>query len=37
MHYNPLRYRNYGTKGLANELAMDMQRMWVRNLGRDDR
>jgi len=23
--------------GLHNELQLDMQRMWLRNLGRDDR
>jgi len=31
------RFRNGGMAGLAEELTLDMQRMWLRNLGRDDR
>jgi asparagine synthetase B (glutamine-hydrolysing) len=26
-----------GSQGLADELALDVRRLWVRNLGRDDR
>jgi hypothetical protein len=31
------RFRAAGWEGLAAELAIDMRRMWLRNLGRDDR
>ena len=31
------RFRNAGWQGLSEELAMDVKRLWVRNLGRDDR
>lgn len=30
-------FRNQGWSGLQQELAIDMQRLWQRNLGRDDR
>uniref|UniRef100_K3WQZ2 Asparagine synthetase domain-containing protein n=1 Tax=Globisporangium ultimum (strain ATCC 200006 / CBS 805.95 / DAOM BR144) TaxID=431595 RepID=K3WQZ2_GLOUD len=30
-------FHNGGTKALRDELAMDMRRIWKRNLGRDDR
>ncbi|KAL0044306.1 hypothetical protein WJX82_010374 [Trebouxia sp. C0006] len=30
-------FRNHGWTGLQEELAIDMQRLWQRNLGRDDR
>lgn len=31
------RFRNAGWEGLSDELARDVKRLWVRNLGRDDR
>lgn len=31
------RFRNAGWEGLAEELTLDVTRLWVRNLGRDDR
>jgi asparagine synthetase B (glutamine-hydrolysing) len=31
------RFRNAGWQGLSEELALDVKRLWVRNLGRDDR
>merc|ERR1719383_644100 len=31
------RFATGGAEGLEEELAMDMRRLWVRNLGRDDR
>jgi asparagine synthetase B (glutamine-hydrolysing) len=31
------RFRSGGWEALSEELAMDMRRLWVRNLGRDDR
>ncbi|KAK3282635.1 hypothetical protein CYMTET_9632 [Cymbomonas tetramitiformis] len=30
-------HRNGGWEGLAQEMRLDVQRLWVRNLGRDDR
>jgi asparagine synthetase B (glutamine-hydrolysing) len=32
-----LRFVSGGPQGLADELALDVRRLWVRNLGRDDR
>lgn len=31
------KYRERGTAGLASELEVDVRRLWLRNLGRDDR
>eukprot|EP00879_Flechtneria_rotunda_P011431 GHRR01011941.1.p1 GENE.GHRR01011941.1~~GHRR01011941.1.p1 ORF type:complete len:860 (+),score=375.52 GHRR01011941.1:91-2670(+) len=31
------KYRLAGWQGLADELALDVKRLWIRNLGRDDR
>lgn len=31
------RFREDGWAGLAGELQLDMERLWLRNLGRDDR
>lgn len=31
------RFRAAGWRGLAEELALDVRRLWIRNLGRDDR
>ncbi len=31
------KYREGGTAGLASELEVDVRRLWLRNLGRDDR
>jgi asparagine synthetase B (glutamine-hydrolysing) len=31
------RFRNAGWQGLSEELEIDVKRLWVRNLGRDDR
>ena len=31
------RFRNASWQGLSDELALDVKRLWVRNLGRDDR
>jgi len=31
------RFRNAGWQGFSEELALDVKRLWVRNLGRDDR
>ena len=31
------RFRDFGWEGLQNELSMDVERLWCRNLGRDDR
>lgn len=31
------RFRNHGWSGLAEELRLDVRRLWIRNFGRDDR